>query len=135
MRGRKGSKCYRFKPLTINGIGTVHHKLESSHYLVLRTKQLTLTLCGGFLPKHPGDKHKFGGSQAAWQKKADAFAKCFLVLFKPGVGCPGCQNPLNWSSFCDMCRAKIWLPIFQRRCRSYQVGETNLTKSSLTSLL
>ena len=100
-RGRKGSKCYRFKPLNIGGMGTVHHKLENSHCLVLRSKQLTLTLCGGFLPKHPGDECKFGGSKAAWQKKADAFAKYFLVLFKPGVGCPGCQDSLNWRSFCE----------------------------------
>ena len=108
-RGRKGSKCFRLKPLEIDGFGTVHHKLERSHCLVLRSKQLTLTLCGRFLPKHPGEQSKFGGSMATWQKKADAFAKHYLVLFKPGVGCPGWQDPLNWSSFCK------WASVVNKR--------------------
>ena len=99
--GRKAGTHFCFRPIKIKGVGTVHHKLENSHHLVLRGKQATLTLCGGFVPKHPGDFESFGGSKAAWQKKADTFARYFLVLFKPNAGCPGCQDPLNWRSFYD----------------------------------
>ena len=96
--GRKKSRRFKF------GKG---HPLIASHKQVLRSKQPVIIFTGGSPPQHPGEppellhekKHK------AWQRKADYFAKYYLVAFRPEINMceEGQPNYLShdWNALCD----------------------------------
>ena len=77
------------------------HPLFASHYQTIAAKQSTCIFTGKYIPKYPGPRPESntGSEYKKWFKKADLFAKFYLISFKPNSGYDveewGC---LNWDS-------------------------------------
>ena len=93
------------------------HPLKDTHIQQIRSKHVCPVLAGGPPPSYPGPS--IPGRGAQWRKKADAFARYILTLFKPWsldsglaytlqVNSTDHQDPENsmdnttpWDAFCE----------------------------------
>lgn len=96
-RGRKRNGRYKFQEPPRGAVLAHQFPLADTHELALRSKYTVLIYCGPRPPLWPGPRPE--RDTATWRRRALAFARYMLVLFKPWDIHQHSPGRLSWGAF------------------------------------